>query len=120
MTTRGTPSPQTRFQQTRFQQRVAQAGDGLASWATNPWRRASLLLIVLLLSFAIGNGLAAITGALSSVDQVSAFACVLVIEAAARLRGRLRRRPERLGLQLVDMGRIGFLYGLLLDGFKLL
>jgi hypothetical protein len=123
VTTRGPtslPSPQTRFQQTRFQQRVAQAGDGLASWATNPWRRASLLLIVLLLSFAIGSGLAAVTGALSSVDQVSAFACVLAIEAAARLRGRLRRRPERLGLQLVDMGRIGFLYGLLLDGFKLL
>jgi len=109
-----------RYQQTRFQQRVAQAGEGLGRWATNPWRRASLLLIVLLASFAIGSGLGTITGALSSIDQLSALACVLVIEAAARLRGRLVRRPDRLGLQLVDMGRMGLLYGLLLDGFKLL
>ena len=44
----------------------------------------------------------------------------LVIEAAARLRTPLRRRPERLALQLLDMARMGLLYGLLLDGFKLL
>jgi hypothetical protein len=118
VTSRG--SSASRYQQTRFQLRVAQAGDGLATWATNPWRRASLLLIVLLASFAIGNGLGAVTGALSSIDQLSALACVLLIETAARLRGRLRRRPERIWLQLVDMGRMGLLYGLLLDGFKLL
>jgi hypothetical protein len=45
---------------------------------------------------------------------------VLAIEAAARLRGRLRRRSERLPLQILDMARMGLLYGLLLDGFKLL
>jgi hypothetical protein len=45
---------------------------------------------------------------------------VLIIEAAARLRGRLRRRPVRLGLQILDMARMGLLYGLLIDGFKLL
>jgi hypothetical protein len=116
---RGT-SATIRYQQTRFQQRVAQAGDGLVLWATNPWRRASLLLIVLLSGFAIGSGLGAITGALSSIDQLSALACVLAIEAAARLRGRLRRRPERLPLQILDMARMGLLYGLLIDGFKLL
>jgi Protein of unknown function (DUF565). len=35
--------------------------------------------------------------------------------------GRLRRRHgDRLPLQLLDMARIGLLYGLLLDGFKML
>ena len=116
---RGTPLT-VRYQQTRFQQRVAQTGDVLVLWATNPWRRASLLLIVLLSGFAIGSGLGAITGALSSIDQLSALACVLAIEVAARLRGRLRRRPERLPLQILDMARMGLLYGLLIDGFKLL
>jgi hypothetical protein len=109
-----------RYQQTRFQQRVAQAGDGLVAWAANPWRRVSLLLIVLLTAFAIGSGLGTITGALSSIDQVSALGCVLAIEAAARLRTPLRRRRERLALQILDMARMGLLYGLLLDGFKLL
>jgi hypothetical protein len=38
-----------------------------------------------------------------------------------RARGPLRRRQgDRLPLQLLDMARIGLLYGLLLDGFKLL
>ena len=38
-----------------------------------------------------------------------------------RARGPLlRREGDRLILQLLDMARIGLLYGLLLDGFKLL
>jgi hypothetical protein len=114
------PSP-PRYQQTRFQQRVAQAGSLLESWANNPWRRLSLLTIVLLTGFAVGGGLAAITGALSYIDQLSAFVCVGAIELAVRLRRRLLLRPgDRLGLQLLDMARIGLLYGLVLDGFKLL
>jgi hypothetical protein len=32
----------------------------------------------------------------------------------------LRRQGDRLILQLLDMARLGLLYGLLLDGFKLL
>jgi hypothetical protein len=110
-----------RFQQTRFQQRVAQAGDQLVSWAANPWRRISLLLIVLLLAFAIGGGLGTITGALSYADPVAALICVAAIEAASRLRGRLLAASgDRLALQLLDMARMGLLYGLMLDGFKLL
>ena len=43
------------------------------------------------------------------------------IEAAIRLRGPLlRKTSNRLGLQLLDMSRMGFCYGLLLEGFKLL
>jgi len=110
-----------RYQQTRFQQRVAQAGSLLEGWATNPWRRLSLLTIVLLSAFAVGGGLAAITGALSYIDQLSALICVLAMELAVRSRRQLLQRPgDRLGLQLLDMARIGLLYGLVMDGFKLL
>ena len=114
------PSP-PRYQQTRFQHRVAQAGRLLEGWATNPWRRISLLTIVLLSAFAIGGGLAAITGALSYIDQLSALICVGAIELAVRVRRRLRLRSgDQLGLQMLDMARIGLFYGLVLDGFKLL
>lgn len=114
-------TPSLRYQQTRFQRRVAAAGAGLERWATNPWRRVSLLLIVLLGSFVIGGGLGAITGALSEIDQIPALVCVLLLEAAVRLRRSLLRRPsDRLGLQLLDMTRIGLLYGLTMDAFKLL
>jgi hypothetical protein len=46
---------------------------------------------------------------------------VVLIEIAIRARKPLLRLPgDRLGLQLLDMTRIGFCYGLLLEGFKLL
>ncbi len=109
-----------RFQQTRFQRRIARLGDRLGEWADNPWRRISLLLIVLLGGFVVGGGLGTITGALSYIDQAAALVCVIGLELAARLRGRLRAGGGGLGLQVLDMARIGVLYGLLLDGFKLL
>jgi len=110
-----------RYQETRFQRRVAAGVAGLERWAGNPWRRMSLLLIVLLGSFAIGGGLGAITGALSEIDQIPALVCVLLLESAVRLRRPLMRRPgDKLRLQLLDMTRMGLLYGLMLDAFKLL
>lgn len=116
-----TPARQSRFQQTRFQQTIAQAGGRLQRWATNPWRRVSLQLIVLLLSFSIGGVVASISGQLAQIDPIGAVICVLAMELAIRARGPLlRHRDQRLGLNLLDMGRMGLLYGLLLDGFKLL
>jgi hypothetical protein len=113
---------QTRpYQQTRFQQSVAQASGRLQQWARNPWRRLSLQLIVLLISFAIGGAVASIAGQLSQIDPMGALVCVLAMELAIRARGPLLRRTEsKLSLNLLDMARIGLLYGLLLDGFKLL
>jgi hypothetical protein len=116
-----TRPPERPYQQTRFQARVAQAKQSLERWAANPWRRMSLLLIVLLISFSIGGVVGSITGAFSQLDPLGALVCVVAIELAIRARGPLiRRRGDDLALQLIDMGRIGLLYGLLLDGFKLL
>lgn len=113
--------PESRYQKTRFQERIAQARSTLENWAANPWRRLSLLLIVLLISFSIGGAVGSITGALSKLDPVGALICVAAIEMAIRARGPLiRRGGDALVLQLLDMARIGLLYGLLLDGFKLL
>ncbi len=110
-----------RFQQTRFQRRIAQLSSSLEGWATNPWRRLSLLLIVLLVAMVVGGGLGTIAGALAYFDPIAALMCVLLIELAVRLRpGLLAGRQDRLVLQLMDMARIGLLWGLMLDGFKLL
>lgn len=78
-------------------------------------------MIVLLGAFMLGNAIGTLTGARAFLDPVAALLCVVLIELAIRLRGPLRRRPgDRLGLELVDMTRMGFSYGLLLEGFKLL
>ena len=108
-------------QPTRLQRSLGGAWPQLEQWASNPWRRLSLLLIVLLGAFVLGNAIGTLTGARAFLDPVAALLCVVLIELAIRLRGPLRRRPgDRLGLELVDMTRMGFSYGLLLEGFKLL
>ncbi len=108
-------------QRTRLQQSLGGAWPRLEQWAANPWRRLSLLLMVLLVAFVIGNAIGTVSGARAFLDPVAALLCVVLIELAIRVRGPLRRRPgDRLGLELVDMGRLGFSYGLLLEGFKLL
>jgi hypothetical protein len=109
------------LQQTRFQRELVGLSSSLTSWADNPWRRLSLQLIVLLMAFSIGGAVGSITGALAKFDPIGALVCVAAMELAIRLRGQLRRQPgDKLGLQLLDMARIGLLYGLMLDGFKLM
>jgi hypothetical protein len=109
------------YQNTRFQTSIAEAGYRLRDWSLNPWRKLSLLVLTCLLSFLIGVGLGSITGALDLLDLVAALICVLVLELSVRARSVLRQGQEgRLPLHLVDMARMGLLYGLLLEGFKLL
>jgi len=109
------------LQRTRLQQSLGGAWPRLEQWARNPWRRLSLLLIVLLSTFFLGNAVSTIIGARAFLDPLAALICVVLIEIAIRARKPLLRHPgDRLGLQLLDMTRIGFCYGLLLEGFKLL
>lgn len=109
------------YQNTRFQTRIAEAGARLSEWTLNPWRKLSLLVLTFLLSFLIGVGLGSITGAFDLLDLVAAVLSVLVLEVSVRGRGVLRRaKGDRLPLHLTDMARMGLLYGLLLEGFKLL
>ena len=109
------------LQRTRLQQSLGGAWPRLEQWARNPWRRLSLLLIVLLSTFFIGNAVSTLIGARAFLDPPAALICVVLIEVAVRARKPLLRLPgDRLSLQLLDMTRIGFCYGLLLEGFKLL
>ena len=115
------PEPVLPVQQTRLQQSLGGAGARLQRWAVNPWRRLSLLLIVLLASFYLGNAVATLTGAMAFLDPLAALICVVGIELAIRLRRPLLLQGgDKLGLQLLDMARMGLTYGLLLEGFKLL
>jgi len=78
-------------------------------------------LITLLSGFVLGNGLGTVAGAVDFLDPLAALLCVVAIELAIRARRPLLQRDgDRLGLQLLDMTRVGFSYGLLLEGFKLL
>ncbi len=110
-----------KVQNTRLHRNVALSVKRLESWADNPWRRSSLLLIFLLVGFFLGSSVGMINGALALMDPVGAFITVLFLEIMVRFRRQwpLSGSPA-FTRQLLDNGRIGLLYGLLMEGFKLL
>ena len=107
------------MQNTRLRLYGSQALLQLESWSQNPWRRYSLLLIIFLGGFSTGASIGALAGALSFLDPLAALLCVLVAELSIRVRKPLLRKGgDRLLLGLLDMARMGVIYGLLLEGFK--
>ena len=79
------------------------------------------MLIALGASFAVGNSIGAVAGALELMDPVAAVITVGIWELMVRTRRHWARdKRKHLGRDLLDMSRIGLLYGLLLEGFKLL
>ena len=79
------------------------------------------MLIALGASFALGNSIGAFAGALALMDPVAALITVGIWELMVRTRRHWARDQQKhLGRDLLDMARIGLLYGLLLEGFKLL
>ena len=116
-------SPEThavrRLQSTRLQTNAGAALQRLEDWASNPWRRLSLLAIAGLIGFLIGSAITPVAGVLGQMDPVAALLVVLGTELTIRRR-RSSEPSLKLPQQLLDLGRIGFLYGLFLEGFKLI
>ncbi len=109
-----------KFQYTSLHRNFGLAFGRLELWAENPWRRYSLYLILMLTGFLIGSSIGVINGVLALMDPVGAFVIVLIIEIMVRLRrNKYFRARANLFLKLMDTIRIGLLYGLLLEGFKL-
>ncbi len=108
-----------RLQSTRLQTNVGVALQRLDRWARNPWRRLSLLALVGLIGFLIGSAITSVAGVLGQMDPVAALVVVLGTELSIRSR-RSTEPSLKLPQQLLDLGRIGFLYGLFLEGFKLI
>ncbi len=111
----------SKLQATNLNRTFGQAVIRLENWAINPWRRYSLFLIVLLTGFLFGSAIGTINGVLALMDPVGAFFTVLILEFMVRLRRNWNfSKKGSLIISIVDLTRIGLLYGLLMEGFKLL
>jgi len=108
-----------RLQSTRLQTNVGEAVQRLDRWSRNPWRRLSLLALAGLIGFLIGSAITSVSGVLGQMDPVAALLVVLGAELTIRRR-RSSEPSLKLPQQLLDFGRVGFLYGLFLEGFKLI
>lgn len=99
----------------------------LDRWFRNPWRRTSLLIISLLVGFFLASALSTTFGARSEWDILVAGVTTLVAEAISRFfygrKPRILANGEivprtLLAIMLNDI-KIGVLYGLALDAYKL-
>jgi hypothetical protein len=107
------PLQDTRFD--RLQRRVAAC---LAGALRGSWRRRSLGLLALLLGLYAGNNLTAYW--LQKLGRPTVvLITVLLVELLVRLRTRLVKGEPPLAWVMLDNLRIGVVYALMLEAFKL-
>ena len=108
-------------QKTKFQVKVVNNLETLSSWATNPWRRYSLALILLLIGYFLGSSLGMVSAVIELMDPVAAFASLATIEILIKLRRVYRFEKEKKFLVLLlDSLRLGLFYGFFTESLKLL
>ena len=108
-------------QKTKYQLNVIENIETLSNWATNPWRRYSLALIIGLISYFIGSSLGMISAVVELLDPVGAFLAVLSIEILIQVRRFLRfQKKRKILLLLIDSFRLGLFYGFFTESLKLL
>ena len=110
-----------KLQSTNFYQNIFNLVEKFEVWSINPWRRYSFFLIIVLLGFVLGGSLGMVCGALALMDPLGALFTVIFIELIIRLRIVIKRMNKKSNLlRVVDMFRIGIIYGLITEALKLL
>ncbi len=112
-------------QPTRFERAATAASASLLGPFRGSWRRRSVLLLALLLGFyAGGNVTTYVMANFPGGRPALVLALVLALELVVRLRTRALPplpdgRPAPMGWQLLDNLRIGLVYSVVLEAFKL-
>lgn len=107
------------LQATRFDRLQRRFGQALLGGFRGSWRRRSLGWLALLLGFYAGQNVTTYWLELWGQRPLLVLALVLLIELMVRLRSRLATPQPALGWVIADNLRIGLLYALVLEAFKL-
>jgi hypothetical protein len=115
------------MQNTRLSTIVNNSFGKLAQWSRNPWRRTSLILISLLLGFFLASVISTVSGAKSEQDIVTAAVTLLVVELINRYVYTIKQgtsttnnaSPSLLTKEILNSIKLGLVYGLFLEAFKL-
>ncbi|BAU65949.1 hypothetical protein YCF20 [Stanieria sp. NIES-3757] len=114
------------MQRTRLNSLVDVAGARIELLFTNPWRRIALSVISILFGFFMGSAIATTAGQDASWDVVGAALILIFTELLSNFvysrpsRNRTEtnlRRP--LLIDVVNLFKIGLIYSLFLEAFKL-
>jgi uncharacterized membrane protein YoaK (UPF0700 family) len=107
------------MQRTRLNTLVEVRGQQLSEFFANPWRRISLLLLGFLSGFFIGAAVSTTAGQDAQWDVVCAALVLLATELTNRWVYRHRRPDQIIGTEVINTFKIGVVYSLFLEAFKL-
>lgn len=107
------------MQRTRFQRVSQQLGTLLLGLLRGNWRHRSAVLLALLLGFYLGGNLTSYVLLIFPGGRpLLVLTLVLLLELLVRIRGRWLRGEPGLGWLIADNLRIGFVYSIVLEAFK--
>lgn len=108
------------LQRTRFNQALEQLGGLLLGSLRGNWRHRSTVLLALLLGFYAGSNVTSYVLLLIPGGRpMAVLLMVLLVELIVRVRGRLVKTAPGLGWVVVDNLRLGVVYAVVLEAFKL-
>lgn len=108
------------MQNTRLNTLFDRTSESFSSWVRNPWRRFSLVIISLLLGNFLGTTVSTVAGQKAELDVVAAAVLVVITEFMSRV--AYRSPPEKARSLLIEVPnalKIGFVYSLFVEAFKL-
>ncbi len=108
------------MQNTRLNRLVDVTGDRLSAWLRNPWRRLSVVIISLLFGNYLGPAISLVSGQRGQLDVVIAALLVALTElVSAVVYRRSAANARSLLLDCLNATKIGVIYSLFVDAFKL-
>lgn len=112
------------MQRTRLSTLLENTANQFSRWVFNPWRQLSLVIIGLLFGNFFAISISAIAGQAAELDVVISAILLALVEFISWL---VYRRPARkaaqprgnLWLEVMNAFKIGLVYGLFVEAFKL-
>lgn len=110
------------MQRTRLATLIEVSANRFGRWVFNPWRRLSLVIISLLFGNFFGIAIASIAGQTADLDVFVSALLLIGVEAAS---WRVYRRPRQrentasFSLEMLNAFKIGIIYSLFVEAFKL-
>ncbi len=108
----------TRPQNTRLEAVLRSLNRQLQGAWPGPWWRRALLVLALLFGMYLGNNITSFWLARFTVRPAVVLAIVLILEVVVRLRSRWVRDPAPLAWAVGDNLRIGLVYAVVFEAFK--
>ena len=105
-------------QRTRLASVEQAFGQQLDPLLRGPWWRRAWTVVAALLGFLVASLLMEVVDAVFGLGTISALCVLLLCELMVRARDRIRQHPLPLQWHCLDLFRLGVIYGVVLEAFK--